>query len=190
MYEITILLTQILATLTLLGHIGLAVLIIYLIIRLLSKWRFGLAENILALIKQHSVLFVFLVAITGMLLSLYYSELAQFPPCELCWWQRIFLYPQAFIFGTTLIIKAKKVQIYGIVLSIFGWLIAGYQYILQLNQIFGGSPILPVPCNTNGAVSCSHYYFFEYGYITMPMMSLTAFTFILVILLIHRYYRK
>ncbi len=191
MYEFTIYLTKVLATFTLLGHISIALFLIYIALKKWTNLNITFIENILDWIKKDSVLFTFLIALIGTSLSLFYSELAGYPPCELCWYQRIFLYPQVIIYARALKTKDNTILNYGLWLTLVGWLIAGYQYILQMNQIFGSTIKLIAPCTTDGSgPSCSDYYFFEYGYITMPLMSFTAFTMILMIILINKYYTR
>ena len=67
---------------------------------LLVLWIVGKKD--LPLVKfwtEHALLFAFIVALTGMLGSLTYSNVLGYTPCELCWFQRIFMYPQAILLG-------------------------------------------------------------------------------------------
>ncbi|MFH1171506.1 MAG: hypothetical protein V1778_03140, partial [bacterium] len=69
----------------------------------------------------------------------------------------------------------------GIVLSILGGILAIYHVILQL-----GAPAI-VPCSTRVfAISCGTTIFRFYGYVTIPVMSLTAFVMILLLLILGR----
>ena len=105
-----------------------------------------------------------------------------FRPCILCWIERGFLYTIAVIFIVAMLArKEEHVRQYGnfvrncaLVLSSAGFIVSAYHSWLQLG---GGSLI---PCSATG-VSCEFVYFMEYGYVTIPMMCLTAFA--LVILL-------
>jgi len=107
-----------------------------------------------------------------------YSELVGYTPCELCWFQRILMYPQVAILGLALLKKDRNVYVYSIALSIIGVLIASYHYILQI----GAAPALT--CSSVGAaVSCAQKPFLQFGYITIPMMSLTAFSMILLFMI-------
>lgn len=123
---------------------------------------------------EKGILLSFLVALSGLILSLFYSEFAGYTPCVLCWYQRIALYPQVLILGLALWRKETAVRIYSISLSVLGAIVALYNTYLQ----FGGNPL--IPCDA--AASCSQRFVFEFGYITIPTMSLTAFLFIAVIL--------
>ena len=120
--------------------------------------------------------FVFSALATGG--SLYFSEVAELTPCKLCWYQRIFMYPLPFILAAALWQKARDVRKYVLPLSIIGFLLAGYHYYLQ---------VTPAPlssCSSVGfSVSCSERFVTNFGYITIPWMSLSAFAFIIIAML-------
>lgn len=105
-------------------------------------------------------------------LSLYYSNVAGYPPCELCWYQRIFMYPQVILLATAFIKKrAGAMLTYTLPLSVIGLVIALYQHLLQIGLVSGAA------CAVlgSGAVSCAQRFIMTFGYITMPLMSATAF---------------
>ncbi|MDP3799877.1 MAG: disulfide bond formation protein B [bacterium] len=109
-----------------------------------------------------------LVVLGGVIGSLFYSEIAGYIPCELCWWGRIFLYPQLIILSVALIKKDIAVTKYIKALSIAGLIITGYHSLLQMGL---------VPSIICGAtsVSCAQRYFINFGYVTLPLMGFTAF---------------
>lgn len=128
-------------------------------------------------IGKNSILFAFIVALGSMLGSLFFSEIAHYTPCEFCWYQRIFMYSQVFIFGLALIRRDRWIRAYGFLLSGIGAFIALNHVILQH---VGWSPI---PCAAVGqSVSCSKVFVVEFGYITIPLMALTGFVYIIVFL--------
>ncbi len=131
--------------------------------------------------KNKFLVFAFVVALTATLGSLFYSEIAGYEPCKLCWFQRIFMYPQAFILGLALYKKDLTVASYSLLLSSVGAVIAGYHYLLQLN-------IAPsLPCSAVGySVSCSQVFVMNFGYITIPLMAFTAFALLITLTLIER----
>ncbi|OGZ94867.1 MAG: hypothetical protein A3H69_03010 [Candidatus Sungbacteria bacterium RIFCSPLOWO2_02_FULL_47_9] len=110
----------------------------------------------------------FLIALGALAASLFYSEYAGFEPCTLCWYQRIFIYPQVFLLGLGLYKKDASILRYTIWLSVVGAIIAGYHSLLQ----FGFVPALP--CSA-AVVSCTQRFVSLYGYITIPVMSFAAF---------------
>lgn len=128
-------------------------------------------------LKTYGLQFAFLVALGASLGSLLYSEVLLYVPCKLCWYQRIFLFPQAILLGTALLKKDRKIIDYGIVLSAIGLLIAAYHYFLQITQISG------LPCAANAAEGgCSSQLVLEFSYISIPVMSMTTFGLILIAL--------
>ena len=139
---------------------------------------------------DHAFLFGFLISLFSLVASLIYSNAIGFDPCELCWWQRIFIYPQAVLFGVALYNQhVRKVQddmvfLYSLVMSIIGAAIAAFQY---YGQMF--DPELLAACTSQGA-SCAKLYFVSFGYITIPMMSLTAYIFLILFYFFHRHHYK
>ena len=162
----TAIVTNILSLLTIVGQVLIVIILFYLIFcntHIQDHW-------ILKKLWQHGLLFSFIVALTSMVGSLFYSEIAKYDPCKLCWWQRIFMYPQAFLLGIALWKKDANIALYSIALSVMGAIIAGYHYLLQLN-------IVPaIPCSAMGySVACAKRFVLNYGYVTIPLMTFTAF---------------
>ena len=112
--------------------------------------------------------------------SLYYSEIRHFTPCVLCWYQRILMYPLVIIIAVGILRKDKHLYQYVLPMSILGWLIAFYHVLLQKGIL----PEAIAPC-TIGA-SCITKYTGYFGFITIPVMSLTAFTVIILCMLLLR----
>jgi disulfide bond formation protein DsbB len=113
--------------------------------------------------------FSWFVALSGMLGSLYYSEIEKFAPCVLCWYQRIFLYPLVFILPVGIIRKDKMIHTYIFPLVLAGLVIAFYHVLL----IQGIIPHKIAPCQIG--VSCSEKYINYFGFITIPFLSFLAF---------------
>lgn len=123
----------------------------------------------------------FLVALVATLGSLFYSDVAGFEPCKLCWYQRILMYPQVILFGLALWKRDHGVWLYSLTLSVIGAAIAGYHYLLQL----GIAPSLP--CSAVGySASCAQRFVMTFGYITIPVMALTAFVLLALLALTMR----
>ena len=108
--------------------------------------------------------------------SLVYSEIIGYEPCKLCWFQRIFIYPQVILLGLAWYRKEWILSLYSVVLSVMGGTIALYQYLLS----FGIVPSLPCAAGNEG-VSCNQIFVVEFGYITIPLMSLSGFLLILAV---------
>lgn len=118
-----------------------------------------------------------LVSVIATLGSLYFSEIKGFIPCELCWFQRIFMYPLAIILGIAAFYNDKKLKVYVLPLSIIGGFISLYHYLVQ--KVPGFASVKPcvqgVPCNTQ--------YINWFGFVTIPFLALMAFTIISVLMI-------
>ena len=166
------LISRLLALGAVIGQIG----ILILILALITEKRLAGAKKILGLISAWWMLLSFIIVLGAFVGSLFYSEIAGFPPCSLCWYQRIFIYPQIILLAGALIWRDRTIARYLLPLSIIGGIIALYNSYIQ----YGGSAL--ISCGTDpSAINCSQRLVFEFGYITLPLMSLTAF--VLLILL-------
>lgn len=118
---------------------------------------------------------VSLIATAG---SLFFSEVLKYIPCDLCWYQRILMYPLVILLGVASAKKDYTISLYGLILSLIGGLISLYHYLIQkvpaLNEL--GSACGIVPCNTD--------YINWFGFITIPFLALVAFTLISVLLIV------
>ena len=117
-----------------------------------------------------------IVALSATAGSLFYSEVAGYTPCTLCWYQRIFMYPQVFLLGLAMIKKDRGIIKYSLLLSAAGWLLAAYHYLMQIGFINGSCAVVGY------SASCTKLFVMRFGYITIPLMSLTAFSAIIVLL--------
>lgn len=119
-----------------------------------------------------SALLIAVIATAG---SLFFSEVMSLPPCVLCWYQRIFMYPLILVFSVGLFRQVKETFIYGLALSGTGLIIAIYHNLLYYHLI----PESITPC-TSG-VSCTSRQIEWLGFITIPLLSLLAFILITII---------
>lgn len=122
--------------------------------------------------------FAWLVSFVAMMGSLYFSEIKGFIPCEYCWYQRILMYPLAIILMIAILRNDKKIRYYILPLSIIGMLLGGFHYLKQKLVI------LQHIGTCNSEVPCSAMYTNYFGFITIPLMSFTAFTLITVTLIL------
>jgi disulfide bond formation protein DsbB len=124
---------------------------------------------------ENGLRLAFILAALATAGSLFYSNYAGFAPCPLCWFQRIFMYPQVLILGLALLKKDNHIIDYSLMLSITGGLISVYHnyiYFLGLHSTI---------CTS--AESCTTPYLTVFGYITIPIMALTVFAAISLILI-------
>lgn len=135
--------------------------------------------KITAFLRQHGPKLAFVVALTATLGSLYFSEIRHFIPCTLCWYQRILMYPLVLITLVGLIEQDEFLPTYVLPFSLIGLCVSAYHYALQLG-LFGnsGACTVGIPCNAR--------YLNIFGFITIPLMALTAFILITVIMLATR----
>ena len=112
--------------------------------------------------------------------SLYFSEVAHYTPCTLCWYQRIAMYPLALVLGIAVLRRDTAVRIYVLPVAIVGAVISTYHYLLEwFPQIDTGT--------CSAAIPCTQVWFREFGFISLPFLALIAFGLIIAFLLIpHR----
>lgn len=122
------------------------------------------------LIQKNILYLAWTQALAAMLGSLYYSEIKNYTPCSLCWYQRILMYPLVLIIAVGILRKDKSLPYYVLPLSGLGWFIAFYHLLLQKGIL----PQAIAPCSIGA--SCLTKYTGYFGFITIPVMSLTAFT--------------
>ncbi len=116
------------------------------------------------------------VSTVGSLFLSYYMKL---PPCDLCWHQRIFMFPLVAILWVGYSNEDKKIHLYALPLIISGWLIAAYHNLIYYKLI--SSEI--IPC-TSG-ISCTERQLSLFGFISIPLMSLAGFSILLLLVFLH-----
>lgn len=114
------------------------------------------------------------VSVIATLGSLYFSEIRGFIPCELCWFQRILMYPLTIILGIAAYRGDTGVKLYVLPMTILGGSISLYHYMLQ--KIPGFAPLKP--CLSG--VPCDMQYINWLGFITIPFLALIAFILITI----------
>lgn len=110
--------------------------------------------------------------------SLYFSEVMQFTPCVLCWYQRICLFPLVIMIPAGLFPLDKGVVRYALPLALAGWMTAAYHNLLYAGLIPQGLQ----PCSKG--VSCTEEYITLFGFLTIPLLSLLTFSTVIALLLI------
>jgi disulfide bond formation protein DsbB len=167
-----------------LGTIFLQVVVLTLIISLIF---FHHRDNkVLIFFKKYTFYFGFLISLGAVFLSLFYSQIVGFPACELCWIERIFLYPQLILFGMELYKRDRSIVDFSIVFAILGTLTSIYHVYVENGGASNLACTATNPLNP-GVVSCAVRYVYEFGYITIPIMALTISLFIISILLNYKY---
>ncbi|WP_062109147.1 disulfide oxidoreductase [Bacillus niameyensis] len=137
-------------------------------------------EKTVSFFQEYILYFAWVVSIIATLGSLYFSEIKGYIPCELCWYQRIAMYPLTIILGIAAFCDDTRIKKYMLPITIIGGSISLYHYLVQ--KVPGFAAIKPcvqgVPCNAQ--------YINWFGFITIPFLALTAFTIITVLLFMLR----
>jgi disulfide bond formation protein DsbB len=117
-----------------------------------------------------------LIAAASALGALFFSEVMELAPCELCWWQRIFMFPLVLILPAGLFPLDPRVVRYALPLALAGWGFAVFHWLLVVGVI----PKSAAPCVRG--VPCSEVSFEWLGFVNIPLLSVLAFSTILVLL--------
>jgi len=130
-------------------------------------------------IRAYSVWLAFGVALFTTLGSLYLSEIAHFVPCPLCWYQRICMYPLFVALLVGGLRRDREVYAYVLPPAIIGAGFAIYHTQLQAFPKQHG-PFCKI------AEPCTVRYVWEFGFVSIPFMSLAAFGFIITMMMVLR----
>jgi len=116
-------------------------------------------------------LFVVLASIFG---SLFFSEIMKFVPCNLCWYQRLCVYPMAFIIMTGLYLKSKDTVQFLLPFTATGLFISIYHNLVYYKVI-----TIIVPCTESAP--CTQQQLNWFGFVTIPLLSLLTFILLLTL---------
>ena len=138
-------------------------------------------------IHEVSIWLAFLVAATATVGSLYFSEVADFVPCRLCWFQRIAMYPLAAVLLVGAIRRDAAVRWYAAPLAVIGALISGYHSVIEWRPDLDSGA-----CDASGP-SCTDVWFREFEFmclghplgVTLATMALVGFLTILLLLFVN-----
>lgn len=183
--------SQYIDTINYLASVATMIAVVFGIILLLILLAFAFGKRndftklVVSFVGGNTFKISFIFSILAIIGSIFYSDFVGYAACALCWWQRVFLYPQAIIFGVATYSKEKSHRLVSVILSVIGGVIASYNVFLQ----FGGNEFIPCPVG-DIAVSCAKRYFLEFGFVTIPTMSLVVFILILIFMFAHKLNEK
>ena len=136
------------------------------------------AAFILPSVRRHvaesSLSLAALVAVGAMLGSLAFSEIADFVPCDFCWYQRIAMYPLAVILIIAAVRGDSGIRPYALTVAGIGFALAAYHVQLQW------FPEQSSTCDVSNP--CSGRWVESFGFVTIPQMSALAFALIIGLL--------
>jgi disulfide bond formation protein DsbB len=163
-----------LALLALAAQLGAATLVVALVWR----WRAPAAplpHAVLDAVRPVALGLAACVAAVAMAGSLYFSEVADFPPCRLCWYQRICMYPLVVLLGVAAARRDAGIRWYAGPLALIGAATATYHvFVERFPSLESGS------CDPTNP--CSIIWVEELGYLTIPTMALSGFVLIAALL--------
>lgn len=136
-------------------------------------------ESVAASVGDNGVRLAWVMALVATLGSLYYSQVAHFVPCELCWYQRIAMYPLVLILGVAALKGDRAVRSYVLPIAVIGGLISSYHYLIQrFPDLSAGT------CSTG--VPCTAAYVWKFDAVSIPFMALVSFGVIIASLALDR----
>jgi len=118
------------------------------------------------------------IATASTLGALFFSEVLELPPCVLCWYQRIFMFPLALLLPFGLFPFDPKVVRYALPLALPGTAIAVFHVLL----VAGVVPESVTPCSRD--VPCSETQIEWFGFVSIPLLSAEAFTLVTLLLIV------
>ncbi len=95
--------------------------------------------------------------------SLYYSEVAGYPPCEMCWYQRICMYALVPVLAVALIRRDGRGGWYALPLALAGLGLSVYHYQLQLFPGQGST--------CDASAPCTYQWVDSLGFVSIPFMA-------------------
>jgi disulfide bond formation protein DsbB len=130
-------------------------------------------------VEGYELWLVFLVAAIATGGSLFFSETAGFIPCELCWYQRICMYPLAIVTLLAAVADDRRAARYLLALPLVGAGVSVYHLLIE-NGVVKQSQI----CLLSAPGGCATKWIEEFGYVTIPTLALTAFALVFAFLLL------
>lgn len=118
---------------------------------------------------------LFLTTTVATVGSLIFGEVLKYPPCTLCWYQRICMYPLVIIFGGAIWSNDRSFLKYSLPLSMLGLVISSHHVLLYYGFIADSI----IPCSQG--VSCTSKQVELLGFLTIPLMSWMSFIFVNVL---------
>lgn len=164
------------ALLAVAAEVAAAGLLVTLVARALAP-RADWPRQVIAAVGPVALLLAAAVAVVATLGSLYYSEIADFPPCRLCWYQRIGMYPLAVVLPIAAWRRDRQVRWYALPLAVVGGAVSIYHLAIERFP-----SLEPGACEITNP--CSIIWVERFGYLTIPAMALSGFALIAVLLVL------
>jgi disulfide bond formation protein DsbB len=174
---------DVIVVLAVLGVIGQVLAAALLVVGLLALARVpGPLQALRTAVEGYELWLAFLVAAIATGGSLFFSEIAHFVPCELCWYQRICMYPLSITTLLAALFDDPRAARYLLPLPVVGAGVSVYHLLVE-NRVVGES----LTCRISAPGGCAVKWINEFGYVTIPTLALTAFALALAFLLLAGY---
>jgi disulfide bond formation protein DsbB len=111
--------------------------------------------------------------------SLFFSEIAHFVPCELCWFQRICMYPLSIVTLLAALAGDHRVSRYLLPLPLVGAGVSVYHLLVENGVVHQTQA-----CQISAPGGCATKWINEFGYVTIPTLALTGFALAFAFLLL------
>jgi disulfide bond formation protein DsbB len=157
-----------LAILGIVGQLSVGLLLLASLLRLVGVQ--GPLASIRAAIWGYELWLAFLVSALATGGSLFLSEVANFVPCELCWLQRVFMYPLAITTVLAALFNDHRAARYLLPLPVIGAGVSIYHLLVE-----NGVVKQTQACLVSAPGGCATKWIDEFGYVTIPTLALTAF---------------
>ena len=171
---------NVIVALSVLGVVGQVLVAVLVAIGLLAA--FGVRWPLTALrrlVWGYELWLAFVVSGTAMAGSLFFSEVANFVPCELCWYQRICMYPLALLTLLAALANDHRVARYLLPLPVIGAGISVYHLLVENGVVSEAQS-----CKISAPGGCAIKWINEFGYVTIPTLALTGFALVFAFLLL------
>ena len=171
---------DVIVLLAVLGVIGQLLFVLLLVIGLLALFRVrGPLTQLRVWLEGYELWLAFLVAAIATGGSLFFSEIAHFVPCELCWYQRICMYPLSITTLLAALAADRRAARYLLPLPVVGAGVSVYHLLVE-NQVVSEAQT----CRISAPGGCALKWINEFSYVTIPTLALTGFALIFALLLL------
>ena len=171
---------NVIVALAVLGVVGQVLVALLVVIGLLAI--FGVSAPLTTLRRMtwgYELWLAFVVSGTATAGSLFFSEVANFVPCELCWYQRIFMYPLAIVTLLAALANDHRIARYLLPLPVIGAGVSVYHLLVENGVVHEAQS-----CRISAPGGCAIKWINEFGYVTIPTLALTGFALVFAFLLL------
>ena len=168
--------TVLLAVLGVVGQVLIGVLAVAALLWLAGVR--GPLASIRSAIWGYELWLAFVVSAIATCGSLFFSEVAHYVPCELCWFQRIFMYPLSIVTLLAALANDHRVARYLLPLPVIGAGFSVYHLLVEHGVVTQSQT-----CLLSAPGGCATKWINEFGYVTIPALALTAFVLVFAALL-------